>query len=247
MRYLSFAMLINTQMQITTETMSLISASTMEDAEKELAIAKQLMEEATQRVRELEGRIRDFKLVESQPRKRKTCDDNLRLQGDTLHLLAQWLEPEDVIACYQTCAKWRQDISQEYDKIKSMYNKYQAEQVLLSDEAKVEREEEIMKKEREVMDLQKRRFGPEGDLFQRRQELISPLQDDVFNAIQEFARVKGFDLIFDKAGAAGVLFVSEEYEYKDPFVFHLETRSTCMRARGDWRHTWNHSRFDLDS
>ena len=122
-------------------------------------------------------------------------------------------------------AKWRQDISQEYDKIKSMYNKYQAEQVLLSDEAKIEREEEIMKKEREVMDLQKRRFGPEGDLFQRRQELISPLQDEVFNAIQEFARVKGFDLIFDKAGAAGLLYASEEYDKTDDIRRELGIRS----------------------
>lgn len=99
----------------------------------------------------------------------------------------------------QIAAKWRQDIAQEYDKIKSMYNKYQAEQVLLSDEVKREREDEIMEKEKQVRDLQKRRFGPEGDLFQRRQELISPIQDEVFTAIQDYAQLKGFDLIFDKA------------------------------------------------
>lgn len=112
----------------------------------------------------------------------------------------------------QLAAKWRQDISQEYDQVKSMYNKYQAEQVLLSDEVKVEREEEIMEKEKEVRDLQKRRFGPEGDLFQRRQELISPLQDEVFNAIQDYAQLKGFDLIFDKAGAAGLLYASDDFD-----------------------------------
>jgi outer membrane protein len=112
----------------------------------------------------------------------------------------------------QLAAKWRQDISQEYDQVKSMYNKYQAEQVLLSEEVKVEREEEIMEKEKEVRDLQKRRFGPEGDLFQRRQELISPLQDEVFNAIQDYAQLKGFDLIFDKAGAAGLLYASDDFD-----------------------------------
>jgi len=125
----------------------------------------------------------------------------------------------------QISAKWRQDISQEYDKIKSMYNKYQAEQVLLSDEVKIEREEEIMKKEKDVRDMQKRRFGPEGDLFQRRQELISPLQDEVFEAIQDFAQVKGFDLIFDKAGAAGLLYASEEFDKTDDIRRELGVRS----------------------
>lgn len=112
----------------------------------------------------------------------------------------------------KTSAKWRQDISQEYDKIKSMYNKYQAEMVLLSDEVKIEREDEIMQKEKEVRELQKRRFGPEGDLFRKRQELITPIQDEVFKAIEDYAKIKGFDIIFDKAGAAGLLYANEEYD-----------------------------------
>jgi len=112
----------------------------------------------------------------------------------------------------EVSAKWRQEIAQEYDKIKSMYNKYQAEQVLLSDEVKVEREDEIMAKEKEVRDLQKRRFGPEGDLFRRRQELVSPIQDQVFTAIEQYAKIKGFDLIFDKTGAAGLLYSNSEFD-----------------------------------
>ncbi|MBT8189178.1 MAG: OmpH family outer membrane protein [Bacteroidia bacterium] len=118
-------------------------------------------------------------------------------------------------------ANWRQEISQEYDKIKSMYNKYQAEQVLLSEEVKIEREEEIMNKEKEVRDLQKRRFGPEGDLFRKRQELVSPIQDEVFNAIQKYAELKGYDLIFDKAGSAGLLFASDEYDKTDEIAREL--------------------------
>ncbi len=125
----------------------------------------------------------------------------------------------------QLSAKWRQDISQEYDKIKSLYNKYQAEQVLLSDEVRAEREEEIMNKEKEVRDLQKRRFGPEGDLFQRRQELVSPLQDEVFSAIEDYAKLKGFDLIFDKSGAAGLLYASPEFDKTDDIRRELGVRS----------------------
>ena len=125
----------------------------------------------------------------------------------------------------QIAAKWRQDIAQEYDKIKSMYNKYQAGQVLLRDEVKREREDEIMEKEKQVRDLQKRRFGPEGDLFQRRQELISPIQDEVFTAIQDYAQLKGFDLIFDKAGAAGLLYASQEYDKTTEIRRELGIRS----------------------
>jgi len=109
-------------------------------------------------------------------------------------------------------SEWRQDIAQEYDKIKSLYNKYQAEQVLLSEEVKGQREEEIMTKEEKVRELQKRKFGPEGELFLRRQELISPIQDKVFAAIQDMADDRGYDLILDKNSSTGILFASEEYD-----------------------------------
>ncbi len=125
----------------------------------------------------------------------------------------------------QISAKWRQEIAQEYDKIKSMYNKFQAEQVLLSDEVKIEREDEIVAKEREVRDLQKRRFGPEGDLFRKRQELISPIQDQVFTAIEQYAKIKGYDLIFDKAGAAGLLYANDEFDKTDEIKRELGIRN----------------------
>ncbi len=109
-------------------------------------------------------------------------------------------------------SKWRQEIAEQYDEIKSLYNKYQAEQVLLSDEERTGREDEIMKKEKEVRKLQKQRFGPEGDLFRRRQELVQPIQEKVSQAIQDYAKEKGYDVIFDKSGDAGILFVSDEMD-----------------------------------
>lgn len=109
-------------------------------------------------------------------------------------------------------AEWNQDIANEYDKIKSLYNKYQAEQVLLSDEVRAQREEEIMQKEAQVRELQKRKFGQEGELFLKRREIINPIQERVFGAIETFAVDRGYDIILDKAGSAGVLFSSEEYD-----------------------------------
>lgn len=112
-------------------------------------------------------------------------------------------------------SKWRQEISIEMDKVKSMYNKYQAEQVLLSDEVRAQREKEIVDKESAVMEMQKLRFGPDGDLFKRRQELVKPVQDKVVAAIEDFADDRGYDLILDKGGSAGILFLNEELDKTD--------------------------------
>jgi outer membrane protein len=108
--------------------------------------------------------------------------------------------------------QWRSEIAQEYDKIKGMYNRYQAEQVLLSDDTRRQREEEIMNKEKEVRDMQKERFGPEGALFKKRQDLVRPVQDKVYAAIEEYANERGYDFIFDKSGAAGIIFSNPEYD-----------------------------------
>ena len=115
----------------------------------------------------------------------------------------------------KVASKWRQEISIEMDKVKSMYNKYQAEQVLLSDEVRAQREEEIVNTEKKVMDMQKLRFGPEGDLFKRRQELVKPVQNKVMAAIEAYAGDRGYDLIIDKGGSAGILFLNEDYDKTD--------------------------------
>ncbi len=112
----------------------------------------------------------------------------------------------------RVAAEWRQQIAQEFDKIKSMYNKFQAEQVLLSTEDKTKKEDEIIKKEGEVREMQKAKFGPEGALFKKRQEMVAPIQDKVFAAIEAYAAEKGFDIIFDKGGATGLLFTNAEYD-----------------------------------
>ena len=113
-------------------------------------------------------------------------------------------------------AEWNQEIAAEYDKIKSLYNKYQAEQVLLSDEVKGQREKEITQKEAQVRELQKRKFGQEGELFLKRREIINPIQERVFGAIETFAVDRGYDIILDKSGgSAGVLFTGDDFDKTD--------------------------------
>lgn len=105
---------------------------------------------------------------------------------------------------------WRQEIAQEQDKVKGMYSKFQAEQVLLSEEMKKNREEEIMSKEKEVREMQRLKFGPEGALFKKREELVRPIQDKVYNTIERFAQDKGFEYIFDKGSASGMLYADKK-------------------------------------
>ncbi|MCC6412931.1 MAG: OmpH family outer membrane protein [Saprospiraceae bacterium] len=108
--------------------------------------------------------------------------------------------------------QWRQEIAQEQDKVKGLYSKYQAEQVLLSDEMKRTREEEIMNKEKEVREMQRTKFGPEGALFKKREELVKPIQDKVYGAITKYAEDRGFEFIFDKGSASGMLFADPKYD-----------------------------------
>jgi outer membrane protein len=112
----------------------------------------------------------------------------------------------------EQAATWRNEIAKEQDKVKSLYNKFQAEQVLLSSDIKKQREEEIVVKEGEVRDMQKRRFGPEGDLFKRRQQMVAPIQQKVFSAIETYCAERGFDIVLDKGSAAGLLFVKPEFD-----------------------------------
>lgn len=118
----------------------------------------------------------------------------------------------------KTAAEWRQEIAQKYDEIKGLYSRYQAEQVLLSDEQRKQKEEEIMAKERAVRETQKRRFGPEGDLFEKRKELIQPIQERVYAAIEEFASDRNYDFIFDAGSNAGLIFSNPDYDKTDDIL-----------------------------
>ena len=117
---------------------------------------------------------------------------------------------------------WRQEIAQEYDKIKGLYNRYQAEQVLLSDEARRQKEDEIMQMEQKVRDLQKQKFGPEGELFQKRKDLVQPIQDRVYTAIEDYANDRGYDFIFDKGGSAGIIFSNPRYDVTEDILNRLD-------------------------
>lgn len=118
-------------------------------------------------------------------------------------------------------AQWQKEIEQRYEAIDRLYKAYQAEKVLLTEDMRKEREDEIIRLEEEAKSLQRQRFGVEGDLFTRRQELIQPIQEDVFQAIKQVADGGGFSVIFDKAGQSNILYADPRYDKSDRVLSRL--------------------------
>lgn len=120
--------------------------------------------------------------------------------------------------------QWKAEIENDYKSIDEKYKRYQAEQVLLTDEMRRQREDEIMQMERNVKDKQKAKFGFEGELHNRREALIQPIQDRVYDAIQEMAKQRGLDFVFDKAGGAIMLFSNPQFDKSDDVLGLLGRR-----------------------
>lgn len=118
-------------------------------------------------------------------------------------------------------AEWQKEIEERYTEIDRLYQAYQAEAVLLPEEMKKKREDEIIKKEQEVKDLQRQRFGKDGDLFKKRQELIKPIQEKIYNAIEDIAVQQNYAIIFDKAGSLSMLYANEKYDLSDDVLSKL--------------------------
>jgi len=117
--------------------------------------------------------------------------------------------------------QWQQEIEAMYAEIDRMYKDYQAEQILLTDDMKRKREEQIIEKEKEAKQKQKDRFGYQGDLFQKRQEFTKPIQDKVYAAIKEIADARGYAVIFDKAGQLTMLYTSAKYDLSEDVLDEL--------------------------
>lgn len=124
----------------------------------------------------------------------------------------------------RVAASWKQEIAIEYDKIKALYNKYQAEQVLMTEDQRKAKEEEITNREKEARRLQKEKFGEDGELFRRRQELVRPVQDKVYSAIQDYALSNSLDAIFDTSGTAGIMYYNKDLDKTELILKKLNSR-----------------------
>ena len=122
----------------------------------------------------------------------------------------------------QTSKKWQAEVEALDNEAKNRYKNYQNEAVFLSEAKKKEREEAIVAKEKEASELKKKYFGPEGELFKKRESLIQPIQDEVYNAIKSVADSKGFQLIMDRASdTSGIIFASPAIDISNEVLSRL--------------------------
>ncbi len=112
----------------------------------------------------------------------------------------------------QISQKWQKELEQMYANIEKMYQKYEAEKVLLTADVQRKREDEIINEEKKAKEFQKKKFGYEGELFKLREEKVKPIQDRLFKAIEDLSKEKRIDFMLDKSGAVTVLYFNPEYD-----------------------------------
>ena len=121
-------------------------------------------------------------------------------------------------------AGWQKDIDGQQTALDGMYKAFEAEQVMLSDDLKKKREDQLFNKEKSLRDLQRKRFGFEGDLFKKRQELIKPIQDKVYNAVQKMAAQRGYDFVLDKSEGITIIFADPKLDKSEDVLKDLGVR-----------------------
>jgi outer membrane protein len=117
--------------------------------------------------------------------------------------------------------QWQKEIEAKYAEIDKMYKAYQAEQILLTEDMKKKREADIVAKEKDAKDLQKQRFGVDGELFKKRQELVKPIQDKVYNAVKSVAEKGAYSIMFDKSSDLTMLYASPKLDKSDDVLVLL--------------------------
>jgi cationic outer membrane protein ompH len=121
----------------------------------------------------------------------------------------------------QVSKKWQAEVEALNTEAGNMYKNYQNEVVFLSQEQKKAKQEAIMKKEQEAGELKKKYFGPEGELFKKRESLISPIQEAVYNAVKEISELRGYSLVLDRATDTGIIFGSPKIDISNEVLSRL--------------------------
>ena len=121
----------------------------------------------------------------------------------------------------QVSKKWEGEVEALLTEAESMYKKYQSESVFLSDSQKEKTENAIMAKEKEASDLKKKYFGNEGELFKKRQSLMAPIQDEIYNAVKDICDQKGYQLVLDRASGGSIIYASPKIDISDEVLQKL--------------------------
>ena len=121
-------------------------------------------------------------------------------------------------------AMWQKQIDSMQASLDRMYREFDAEQIMLTAELKKRKEDQLFAREKDLRDLQRKRFGFEGDLFRKRQELVKPVQDKVYNAIQKMAAARGYDFVLDKSEGITIIFADPKLDKSEEVLKELGIR-----------------------
>ena len=121
----------------------------------------------------------------------------------------------------QVSKKWQAEVDALTSEAQTLYKNYQSEAVFLSEEQKTQREEAIVAKEKEAAELKKKYFGPEGELYKKRESLMAPIQEEIYNAVKDISDQKGYSLILDRASDAGIIFASPKIDISNEVLTKL--------------------------
>ena len=117
--------------------------------------------------------------------------------------------------------KWQDEVDAIQQEAQNMYKTYQSDLVFLSAEMKSKREEAIVQKEQEAQDLKRKYFGPEGELFKKRESLMKPIQDEIYNAVKEISEDKGYQMVMDRASSMNIIFASPKIDISNEVLIKL--------------------------
>lgn len=121
----------------------------------------------------------------------------------------------------QLSKKWQSEVEAIALEAQTLYKNYQSEAVFLSEEQKTKKEEEIVGKEKEAQELKRKYFGPEGELYKKRESLMAPIQDEIYTAVKEISDTKGYTMVIDRASAASIIYASPKIDISNEVLVKL--------------------------
>lgn len=121
----------------------------------------------------------------------------------------------------QLSQRWQKEVEAKGKEVQTIYNNFKSDMVFLTDEQKQKREQEIVDKEKEANELKYKYFGPEGELYKKRQSLLKPIQDDVYNAVKKVSEERGYQVIFDRASSQSIIFASPKIDVSNEVLTKL--------------------------
>ncbi len=121
----------------------------------------------------------------------------------------------------QVAKKWQAEADAMGTEVQTLYKNYQNESVFLSQEQKKARQEAILAKEKEASELKKKYFGPEGELFKKRTSLMTPIQEEIYNAVKDISELRGYSLVLDRASDTGIIFASPKVDISNEVLTKL--------------------------